>query len=287
MSKISRLLNLDYRVERTILSGKNVRPKSQQPSVLYFTIHKAASFYVNRIMRKLMKAGRYIPANLEGYSFQHQSSVIQVQPNHIQPIGLYYGALRRPIKLEPNRQLKVIVQVRDPRDAITSSYFSFAKSHKAPVHEDRKAVFEQSRARIADSTIDDYVLQASKPVANKLRQYTQDLFPRDQVLVLHYEDMVLDFEGWFESLLNFVDLPDSRQLQKSIDQVRKEANFDVNGENKGQHKRQVVPGDHLRKLHPKTIATINQTFAGYFQALTDSGQLSSNYTFPGTQSKAA
>lgn len=287
MSKISRLLNLDYQTERRILSGKTIRPKNRETSILFFTIHKAASFYVNRIMRKLMKASRFVTANLEGYSFQHQSSVIQIQPELIQETGVYYGALRRYFQLRSHQKAKILVQVRDPRDAVTSSYFSFSKSHKAPVHEQRKQVFETTRANLSKMEIDEYVARAAMPVMQKLEHYQTDLFQRDQVLVMHYEDMVLDFHGWFDSLLAFLDLPGSARVNRAVDQIKREADFSVQKENKQQHKRQVVPGDHLRKLRPETIASLNETFSPYFRALKQSNRLPSNYEFPGTIAKAA
>ncbi|QKD83329.1 hypothetical protein HPC62_14990 [Thermoleptolyngbya sichuanensis A183] len=45
------------------------------------------------------------------------------------------------------------------------------------------------------------------------------------------------------------------------------ADFQVEDEDVYRHKRQVLPGDHTRKLQPETIAVLNEKFAEVLNAL--------------------
>lgn len=45
------------------------------------------------------------------------------------------------------------------------------------------------------------------------------------------------------------------------------ADFQVEDEDVYRHKRQVMPGDHTRKLLPETIAALNEQFANILKTL--------------------
>jgi hypothetical protein len=58
--------------------------------------------------------------------------------------GCLYAAIRRPPLLEALPHLaafRVILLLRDPRDCLTSLFFSLAYSHRPPGDDDRKEAF--------------------------------------------------------------------------------------------------------------------------------------------------
>jgi hypothetical protein len=287
MNKLKRMLNrLTGRVveqetnERRILNAQKVRLRNMHQSVLFFTIHKAASTYVSQTLRDILTAARYQHIDLATYSFRHMEKKLEMRDEYFHPFGLYYGALREPVQISAAKRFKTIVQVRDPRDVITSFYFSFVYSHRAPDHPERRKQFEARRRELAERGIDAYAMNLETPTLRTLTNYAENFFTRPDVLVVHYEDMVCNFPSWIDRIMNYIDLPQTRRLDKAIAAVKEIASFDVEKEDVFSHKRQVTPGDHLRKLQPETIQKLNQAFAPYFQAMAETNNFPKAYSLP-------
>ena len=70
--------------------------------------------------------------------------------------------------------------------------------------------------------------------------------------------MVLDFPSWESQLYTYLDVDPPEPIRTQVADL---ANFDVPSEDVTQHKRQVVPGDHKRKLKPATIEEMNTILA--------------------------
>ncbi len=78
-----------------------------------------------------------------------------------------------------------------------------------------------------------------------------------RVHLLTYEQLVLDFPRWLDRLAHIWQLRLSRLLRQRLSDL---ANFKVEREDIFSHKRQVLPGDHRRKLKPATIEWITEHF---------------------------
>jgi hypothetical protein len=107
-------------------------------SIINVSMHKAGSTICDKILLDFMVA-----KNME---IDRISLLAPLSPlterdfflnyqKKMQPVGVYYGVARGPYVSEMTvlDQMKIIMQVRDPRDCITSAYFSFAKSHPPPL----------------------------------------------------------------------------------------------------------------------------------------------------------
>jgi len=286
MSGLSRIFgrfkrkSASYALESKILGGEPITPRTNQPSVLFFTIHKAASTYVNQVLRDVLAAARYQHVDLYGYSFRNDQQKAVFRDEHFYPRGLYYGALREPIEVAPEKNCKTILQVRDPRDVITSFYFSYCYSHVAPHHEERRQRFEQTRQRIRQMGIDEYAVRHHKNIYQSLNTYAQNFFTRPDVLVVHYEDMINDFPRWLDRAIEFLGVRRTKRIQRAIDTVIRNADFDVDREDVYSHKRQVTPGDHLRKLKPETIDFLNSEFHSYFEKMAETNNTPVSYQLP-------
>jgi hypothetical protein len=69
--------------------------------------------------------------------------------------------------------------------------------------------------------------------------------------------MVADFPGWLDRLAIHVGLDKEAEI---LQEIRKEADFSVKKEDERSQRRQITPGDHLRKLKPETIWQLNERF---------------------------
>lgn len=171
--------------------------------------------------------------------------------------GVYYGVARgiyvRDMPILDN--MRLVVQVRDPRDCLVSAYFSYAKSHKIPVDPAKRAAFEEMRSKTAEKSIDEYVLGYAHSYRDRMRLLRQFVDRGEGVLFLRYEEMVLETDAWLSKIIEFSGQPMTDSLKERLGN---KIDFTVDHEDPEKHKRQVIPGDHARKLKPETVTEINE-----------------------------
>ncbi len=74
-----------------------------------------------------------------------------------------------------------------------------------------------------------------------------------ETLLLKYEEMVLDFDAWFQKLREFLGVPMSQDDINRYKTAVLPCYEDVN-----KHKRQVLPGDSRRKLEIETQEAVTR-----------------------------
>ncbi len=241
---------------------------STPQSIIWFTVHKSASAYISDILPKLAQELGRIYIDYEGDYWLRGESFKDTLINHknpsqfFNPVGCIYGPFKQFYQEIPNLEnYKVVLMLRDPRDALTSLYFSWAYSHYIP--DQHKVAMENVRKLALESTIDHYVLQNSYGFYDIYKKYCEECLGKQNVLFLKYEDMVNDLKIWLNTLINFMQVEVN---QNFLNNLIKEANFEVK-EDIYAHKRQVKPGDHRRKLKVKTIRLLNEKFNQILQKL--------------------
>lgn len=233
-------------------------------SIIFYTTFKCASVYVTNILRKLVKDAGMISINLNGYAWETGESKEKLRiktafdPKIFKTLGYFYGCFREFHEWQiPNLdQFKIILMLRDPRDVLTSLYFSHAYSHAIPLLNQEELLALREKA--LSMTIDEYVMENIPKYVKIYQEYCQNLLGKPNVLFITYEKMVTDFDAWLDSIIEFLELQVSREI---ISQIKKEADFTVKEENVYAHKRQVLPGEHQRKLKPETIEILNANFS--------------------------
>lgn len=232
-------------------------------SIFCATMHKAGSSIADRILTDIcqakgLKADR-ISLQLPQSPLTEPELFIAYQDSMVGE-GIYYGVARGPyVKDMPViYDLKTIIQVRDPRDCLTSAYFSFRESHVEPTDPEKRKAFLERRRKLQDLDIDQYARSQAGSYKTRMRVLKNIAESHDDVLVLTYEDMVTQTESWLGRIAEFVGQPITQDLRMALDT---KINFAPPKEDTAQHKRQVSPGDHLRKLTPGTIATITEQLA--------------------------
>ncbi len=233
---------------------------SDLKSLMGVSMHKAGSSVTNGILKTFSRACGYEIDDISiaaGKSDKTPPEVFVAAQERMQPTGVYYGMARGPyVKDMPVlANLRLVVQLRDPRDCITSAYFSYAKSHVPPKDPERLRIFEQRRERLQEKRIDDFACSNAANYRMRMQVLSDLLADHPDALVLKYEEMVTDTEAWMTRIAAFLDVPMTDDLRAKL---AEKGDFSTSGEDTSQHKRQVTPGDHARKLMPDTIAELNR-----------------------------
>ena len=230
-------------------------------SLISMSMHKAGSSIADIIIVNFCEAKGYV---FDRISKSVSSSPLSEHDHYIQyqekmtPSGVYYGMARGPYVRQMNviYDMKAIVQVRDPRDCITSAFFSYRESHVPPTDPKKLDEFEKKRQELMALDIDTYAVNNSEGYRARMNVLDEILSKHDDCLLLKYEDMVERTDYWLEQIADFLEQPLTVDLRA---QLGKRMSFNVESESPSKHKRQVKPGDHLRKLKPETISAMNET----------------------------
>ena len=243
---------------------------SSGKSIISLSMHKAGSTIIDRILTDVLtekgmaldRIDQRVPSSplTEGEIFINYQEKMILN-------GVYYGVARGAYVSEMPiiDKLKIIVQVRDPRDCITSAYFSFKTSHVPPEDPEKRNAFMERRKKIENLSIDEYALTQVGGYKYRMSILHDIIQRHNDALILKYEDMVECTEEWLAQISDFVGQPITPALRQKLgDKI----DFVVDKEDASRHKRQVAPGDHKRKLRPETAAAMSRRLSG---ELTDFG----------------
>lgn len=232
---------------------------SPHSSIFFFSIQKCATQYVGDLVQHLCEEAGMARLRFDGYMVSipngydlnpyidsDRAAMVFKATAHMYSAGTY--------RQVPNiDQYLVVLHLRDPRDALTSLYFSTAYSHQIV----SEKIIER-RATALEQGIDQYVLEQAKVYQRAYSDYLKYLHAKEFVHFSRYEDMILDFDHWLETLIKVLDLEDSTIAIENIIRKHKEqkpASGDVFAQ-----RRTVTPGDHKDKLQPETIQALNEMF---------------------------
>ena len=151
------------------------------------------------------------------------------------------------------REGKKILMVRDPRDALVSEYYSNAFSHSLPTEQTGNTVLEQERAKALQSSLEAYVLERTEHLDLTVAGYRK-LIGDPNLLILRYEDVIFDKARWIREIAGHYGWQVSDEL---ITNILGWADVRPDAENPQAFVRRVAPGDHLDKLSPGAIETVN------------------------------
>jgi len=270
-------LNRRFGVERKLIAGDH-NTDNQHPSIIHFSLNKAATQFTKKILKKAAAENDIIPVHINEYAFYTEfpyltgmSKEDMTKYAHIfKPKGYLYSAFGGYVPgIKDLEKYKVVLMVRDPRDILVSWYYSIAFSHSIPpLTSNRHQEYIDHRASALKMTIDEHVISQSDRVFNILHRYKTSLcdsYP--EIHLTSYEEMTSDFEGWLTALLNACELEISDQVFSELIEYNK--SVQPQGENKFRHIRKGEPGDYADKLQPDTIEYLNQKFAPIFEAFAD------------------
>jgi hypothetical protein len=257
-----------YPSEIKFSQEKKISHESNFQSILFFTTHKCASMYVGKTLKKVLsnqKNLKFIDLNAyrvaKGATISESGGTIVGAAEDIddfeykkriyfEPFGYFFGPLRHPGYLSLANDInnyKVLLMLRDPRNMLTSLYYSIRDTHILPfASSDRRSRMLLERKKISSQSIDEFVLEYRIYWLERYKAYCQNFIGLDNVLFVKFEDMICNFNDWLESIINFVDLEVSQvEKQKIIASAAKNHN---------------PISDYRQKLKPETIKQLNQDF---------------------------
>ena len=238
-------------------------PGGSEPSFFLVGLPKAGSTLLNRVMRPVSNA-----AGFQYFSLYNELVKVGVEPDSVSfaasgnpflPEGYCYGGFRGlggDLTLPEAARGRTILLVRDPRDMLTSLYFSVAYSHRPPPTGSETAVassFRDRRSAAQSSSIDEYVLAQANSIAGAfalVHKKTLGLEPK----VFRYEDIVFDKARWLEDMLAYLQLSIPKGL---VARVIAKNDVVPDKEDVNAHIRRVTPGDFREKLKPDTIERLD------------------------------
>lgn len=228
-----------------------------------FGLYKAGSTLLNETLRRL---ARHSPTPYFNFVEHLRASDIVLERDEItpdaraaaeaylaQPGVLFSGWRQYPLNyaLPLTPQTPTYLLVRDPRDMITSHYFSLKYSHTTAGPAGRRIV--EARARMEDMDIDRFAVRNAPRVREWFDAY--EALGATALMLRRYEDVVFDKPGFVAGLCEHFELGVPRGAMARVAGMvdKRPAEEDIHA-----HVRQVTPGDHVNKLRPETIAEINQ-----------------------------
>lgn len=244
------LTMIRYQDAKTALRG-NIKNLPNRPSILLFTTEKCASTYTKNILTKLSTSVGMFAADIEAYFsvigidrieyFQDSSNLERV----FIPTGRYLGPLRDSYPIKDLDSYKKVVVLRDPRDVLTSYYYSILHSHIVISEE-----FLAKRKHYADYDIDTFVIEYLPQVKQIYNRYIDNILNLDNLIILPYELLVTDFESWLSQLIQFTELDDVPfAVVNEIIQTEQQVAPDGK---QTSHIRSKKPADYKNKLKTET-----------------------------------
>lgn len=232
-------------------------------SILGVAVHKAGSKVFQNILAEFAEEAGLefdpLSANFLRSPLPQASILRKLEPS-LKDGDVFYGVVRSPhfSLMKSLDKFRIICQVRDPRDCLTSHYFSLAYSHAIPKNMVKRGKFLARRRAVQEMSIDDFVLQAADLFEERFKHLVTLQEAHPGMLVCKYENMVECTEEWRTDVAEFFDVEITKNLLWRLDRI---ASFSVDQEDIMKHKRQVTPGDHARKLKPRTIDMLNSRFS--------------------------
>lgn len=246
---------------------------SSKPVVFVLGVRKSGSSLLNSICGALAGAngwhfcdvaGTLFDANVRENAWRSQP-VIQrlLVPGNVlggfrsMPIGMA-GALAF-------QEVKKVLMVRDPRDALVSEYFSNAFSHSLPASGAAGPMSKfmlKEREKALASSVSEYVIQRAPSFAHTLEEL-KPVVTDPNAVMFRYEDYIFKKRQLITEIVQHFGWACDDALMTSIlgwaDVVPSE-------ERPREFVRRVTPGDYAEKLDAATIAKVNEQLAGVMGA---------------------
>ncbi len=237
------------------------------PSSLAFSLYKAGSTLLSKVLEDLAPHAGVRAYNLEKELFrlgiEHRDLPKSVA-GVFRERGYCYTVFRSmPFAYEIPifENAPKLLLVRDPRDILVSHYFSMGKTHPTPgdaVSQKKRERFDRERQIVQTTTVDEHALRKAELFRRYFAEYDRRLLAQPNLRIDRYEDIVFSKPDWVDAICGHLGWEIEVETRASVAQKHDIVPEDEQG---NRHIRRVRPGDHVEKLRPETIASLNETFA--------------------------
>lgn len=239
----------------------NLDLSGQRFAVLVHGLHKSGTMFLYQLMYRLCRERgiRFFSANHP----ERNDHLVTPQIN----LSFCLGPIRtfdtRTFDISPRHRIHRLFQVRDPRDVLVSQFHSLGWRH---TDEGFDSTQRANRATIQQMTIDEYVLDSKLAINPLVARYEQLMKYQlsDTEQVVHYEQMVTDFPGWLEKVVQPFGFSSPGWIcRKYAFKYRNEFQPDPDP---ASHKRSVIPGGYKDSLQRQTIEQLDEQLAPVLKA---------------------
>ena len=239
--------------------------ESDAPARFVLGLRKSGSTLLNKIMHFIAKrnglhtvdlAGTFFHAGLKANDWQDTDLTGVIRPGNMY-IG--FRALPKALSVQPVfTSAQKIFMFRDPRDALVSQYFSDAYSHSLPTGQTETAKeatkdFLAKREKALATDINDYVLQHAPSMDRTFTAYAEVL-NSPTTLPLRYEEYIFTKKRMIHNIVDHFGL---KITKGAVETLMGQVDIVPGSEDAKKFVRNVVPGDHRRKLKPETIEKLD------------------------------
>ncbi len=259
------------------------RYRKLKRSVVVFTVHKAGSMVLHRVVRDICVLNKiHLFSEHEAKPDKLPVQKIFEGKNYIARRNGCFGPIRFYLPARGLEDTNILLHLRDPRDVLTSMFFSYTMMHRGPV-----PPHTGIRKEVAEAGIDRFVLDMAGAgyaryegdygtggnfkqhvgnVLERYQRYLRDVVDQPNSTVIFYEEMVADFPRWLRKVVACFELENTEETFRHV-LAHHEEEVKPTAENPWRHKRKVTPGDYKEKLKPETIAILNDRFGAVLDAL--------------------
>jgi len=220
----------------------------QEKPIKVYAPSKSGSMFIFELMKNIEKHSRW------GYN---------KNPKIIGPI--------RNHNLE-GCDFKYVVHLRNPLDLLISSYWADGWYHPYLGPPEKKARWDENRAEIQKTSLDEFCLHRMKSNAKRLERLIRSALSYNASFVT-YEDMVLDYDRWARTFIVPFNIG-IQNIQKIVDAQRAFVTNPVKRRLKNgiiiEHVRNGRPGEFVEALKEPTIAALRDNFTdilGFMQSI--------------------
>lgn len=237
--------------------------KNSHESVYFYTFHKCASSLFSNYALKNIEGLRHVDYANEFYIGKKCDTV------NFEGTGFIYGPIRLsadPLSVTFKRLVEPasesnfirnrigIFLLRDPRDILVSSYYSFGYSHGLSSVNEIREMQEQTRNAIQQKTIDEYVLDSAGSMLSSFETADRLIGVCNRCVVIRYEDMLNNWDHFAKDLTKYVNIRPA-VLTQIYEQSRPRDREDVTS-----HRRSGKARGFESKLKSETIVSLNSMF---------------------------
>jgi len=260
-----------------------IKSKKLEKNVIVFTTHKAGSMLLHRVLQDVCEKNNipYYSPNQEPDKQLPFDRIFNGEDFIAERTGCF-GPLRFFVPSTALESANIILHLRDPRDVLTSMFFSYCFMHPGEIEANTGY-----RKEVAEAGIDKFVLDMSDENFTRYRgeygtgsrysryignirdryiTYFREIIRKPNAVLISYEEMVVNFGSWLRKFLAAFELADADETYRRV-ASRHAKTVKPSGEDIWSHKRKVTPGDYKEKLRPETISELNRRFSEVLGAL--------------------
>lgn len=253
-----------FSVEKGLIEGRQ-KTVTQQQSIIVFTTFKCASTLLSKLTTIFYTNNGLTPVDFDIF-FSHKEQSVDdwfssdvFLKNAFHNKGYVYGPFRSYRDIPGIKDYKIFLLLRDPRDVLTSYYYSVTNSHGVI-----NSKLIEKRRRSKKFTLDEFVQSNYQFILDIYKDYVELLLDKDNVTFWKYEDMIerpAEFIKSFSSLIN-IDIPEQEIKEIVSAELTLPEKEDIKS-----HRRSGKMGQYKEKLSVESIGILNNKFEGVLNSL--------------------